>query len=318
MSTKLTIVMYHYVRELKNSRFPEIKGLELTMFQQQLSYIEQHYQVVRMEQVLQAVTEPEKYSLPENALLLTFDDGYIDHFTNVFPILVNRGWQGSFFVAAKTLKEKTVLDVNKIHFILACSDIQVLLPDVFRLLNHYRLEGYEIEPDHILFNKLAHANRWDSKEVIFIKRLLQNELDEMVRNLIVNELFEKYTGMKEEVFAGELYMNMEQIRCMKAAGMYFGLHGYEHYWLGKLTEEKMKADIEMALDYFDGIIDRNNWVMNYPYGSSGKEVIDYIRTKGCSMGITVEARTADIKYDDRYLLPRLDTNDLPPKGKECS
>lgn len=36
--SKLHIVMYHYVRELQVSRYPEIKGLEYSLFEQQLKF----------------------------------------------------------------------------------------------------------------------------------------------------------------------------------------------------------------------------------------------------------------------------------------
>ena len=35
---------------------------------------------------------------------------------------------------------------------------------------------------------------------------------------------------------------------MKRHGMFIGIHGYDHYWLGNLTEKEMKADIDQALD----------------------------------------------------------------------
>ena len=35
-------------------------------------------------------------SLPPKPLLLTFDDGYIDHYTEI-PFLLDQGIQGSFF-----------------------------------------------------------------------------------------------------------------------------------------------------------------------------------------------------------------------------
>lgn len=34
--SKLYIVMYHYTRDLKHSRYPEIKGLALTLFGEQV------------------------------------------------------------------------------------------------------------------------------------------------------------------------------------------------------------------------------------------------------------------------------------------
>lgn len=54
--SKLTIVMYHYVRDLKNSRYPGIKGLDYSLFKQQIEFFEQKFSVVTMEKVLEYVS----------------------------------------------------------------------------------------------------------------------------------------------------------------------------------------------------------------------------------------------------------------------
>ena len=82
---KLYIVMYHYVRNLKYSRFPELKGLDLELFKEQIKFLKNNFNIIRMEDVIAYYTE--NYVLPENAVLLTFDDGYSDNYLNVFPIL---------------------------------------------------------------------------------------------------------------------------------------------------------------------------------------------------------------------------------------
>src|SRR5688572_27889430 len=90
-----SIVMNHYVRELRHARYPGIKGLDVEGFRGQVDYLRRHYNVVTMEDVVAALNDGDP--LPEKPALLTFDDGYLDHFTNVFPILHERGLQGSFF-----------------------------------------------------------------------------------------------------------------------------------------------------------------------------------------------------------------------------
>ena len=54
MKQKLYIVMYHYTRDLTNSRYPNIKGLDLPLFKKQIEYFEQNFNVVTKEQVLEA------------------------------------------------------------------------------------------------------------------------------------------------------------------------------------------------------------------------------------------------------------------------
>lgn len=40
--------------------------------------------------------------VPDNPVVLTFDDGYVDHYTNVFPVLEQYGFTGTFFVITGT------------------------------------------------------------------------------------------------------------------------------------------------------------------------------------------------------------------------
>ncbi len=312
--SSLTIVMYHYVRDLEKSRYPHIKGLDYKMFKQQVEFFKNNYKVVTMEEVIASFDEG--YELPKKSLLLTFDDGYIDNFTYVFPVLKEYKMQGSFFIPGKSIVENTLLDVNKAHFILASSNVNAILNDLYEQLNYFRGEEYEIEENEVLFNKYAQANRFDTKEVIFIKRLLQTVLPEDLRNKISSNIFEKRVGVSEDVFARELYMNYDQIKCMKSNNMYIGIHGYGHNWLGNVSDREIQNDIDKALYYMDGAVNVNSWVMNYPYGSYNQNVVKYIQSKGCKLGLTTEVRVANIENDNRYMLPRLDTNDFPPKSNK--
>ena len=78
----LTIIMYHYVRPIRGSEFPGIKGLELEGFKRQLDFLEENYSIVTTEQVIDAVIKDKK--LPKNACWLTFDDGYKDHYIYMY------------------------------------------------------------------------------------------------------------------------------------------------------------------------------------------------------------------------------------------
>lgn len=304
--------MYHYTRDLIHSRYPEIKGMDFALFRKQLEFFSENFNVVRMEDVIAAISVGKK--LPENALLLTFDDGYIDHYTYAFPLLEEFGFQGSFFIPGKTFTTHQLLDVNKIHYILASANIYNLMEDVLELMNHYRGREFDYASNDELINIYAVANRFDCKETIFVKRILQTVLPEKLRNKISSDLFKKYVGVSEERLAYELYMTEEQIRTMKRHGMFIGLHGYDHYWLGNLPEEKMREDIDKAIESLNEFINPNSWVMNYPYGSYNQSVLDYIKSKGAVVGLTTEVGVADLLSDNALKLSRLDCNDFPPKS----
>ncbi len=309
---KLYIVMYHYVRDLKNSRYSGIKGLDYKLFKQQIRFFSEKFHVITMEELIDAYMNDA--SLPEQAMLLTFDDGYIDNYTNVLPILMENKMQGSFFVPAKTFKEGHLLDVNKIHFILASTPIDILCKELFEQLDYYRGGKWDYPSNEEIFSQYAIANRFDNKETIFFKRVLQMVLPEELRDIISTNIFKKYVGIPEEVMAHELYLNYDQMKMMKRCGMYFGIHGYEHYWMNKLEPEALSKDINSALECMSGLVDEKKWVINYPYGSYSDTVIGDIRNKGCILGLSTDVRVADLDKDNPFTLPRLDTNDFPPKS----
>ncbi len=308
--SELSIIMYHYVRDLARSRFPDMKGLDLNLFRVQIQFLKAHFAPVTMEDVVRAFHD--KTPLPQRALLLTFDDGYSDHFTNVFPILREEKLQGSFFIPGKTFTEQKLLDVNKIHFTLASADIAILTAVLLQRIEDFRQAGVPLPTAKELFATYAHANRFDQKETIFFKRMLQTVLPKEIRKQVSSELFKKYVGAAEETFASELYLNQKQISEMKESGMHIGLHGYDHDWLGNLTRTELEADFSKAFDCMSDFIDRDCWTMCYPYSSYNQKVIRLLKSKGCRMAFTAEVRRADTRTDDPFMVPRYDTNDFPP------
>ena len=137
MNNKFSVVMYHYVRDLKNTRYPAIKGLNLQLFREQLKYLKRHYNFVTANQLVDAFQNGTE--LPKKSIVLTFDDAYSDHFINVFPLLDEYKIQGFFFTPVKAITKHEVLIVNKIHFVLAVcdSDINKLLGKIKLILESY-------------------------------------------------------------------------------------------------------------------------------------------------------------------------------------
>jgi peptidoglycan/xylan/chitin deacetylase (PgdA/CDA1 family) len=306
----LTIVMYHYVRDLPRSRYPAIKGRDVSSFRRQLDYIATHHTVVTAQQVIAAVKHGEP--LAENAAWLTFDDGYSDHYAVVFPLLHERGWQGSFFPPSRTVQYGELLDVNRIHFVLAAAPAPAAIIDIIRefIDNHHGCDS--VPPFATYWDELARPSRMDSAEVIFIKRVLQHGLREDLRSELARNLFDRFVGVNSAAFAAELYMTPQQLKTMVRCGMYVGSHGARHYWLDRLDPASQRKEIDESLDFLHGLgAPTNDWVMCYPYGAYNDSLLPLLRERGCSVGLTTKVGVAQLGADDPFTLPRLDTNDLP-------
>ena len=309
-----TIVMYHYVRPLASSRYPEIKGLTLDEFRVQLDFLLSQYHPVTVDELLAALNE--KRGLPDRALMLTFDDGFIDHYIHVFPILDAKGVQGVFFPPTKAIEDKAALDVHKIHHILSrVQNHETLVKEIFQTLDELR-QVFHLESNETYFQKLAVANRFDPKEIIFVKRLLQVELPLEARRQVVQKLFERYLDVDEKVFASELYMTCDQLETMVRHGHVIGGHGYEHVWLNALEPADLEREIGKTGDFLARIgmdAKKKNRVFSYPYGGHSDLVIQKLKDAGYQAAFGTRFAPARVERDNAFDLERLDTNDFPPK-----
>jgi peptidoglycan/xylan/chitin deacetylase (PgdA/CDA1 family) len=314
---QVTVVMYHHVLDFKNSKFPNLKGLETALFKEQIEYLLKYYRIISIEELINSIYS--NTPIPANSALLTFDDGYIEHFDTVFPILTEKKFQGSFYIPAKAISENEVLDVNKIHILLASvPDVQTLIEAIYACLDEIR-GACNLESNEHYFAKLAVQSRFDTKEVIFVKRLLQRELAEVPRKLILDKLFSKFVTIDEKSFSREMYMDMEQIKCMSRNGMHIGSHGHDHFFLGELSPSEQEKEIDFSINFLSnigspGIMD--NLTMCYPFGDYNESLITILKKKNYKLGFTTKVDIATASLANAMTLERLDTNDLPKDRNE--
>lgn len=307
MST-INIVMYHYVRPIKESAFPNIKGLELEGFKRQLDFLSSKYCFITAEDVIDAVTND--IELPKDSCWLTFDDGYKDHFLYVLPELSKRKIQGSFFPPVKPVTERIMLDVNSIHYILASATNIIELIEI--LNTECRNLGITDDELHRLWLEYAVASRYDTKEVIYVKRILQHALPEPIRNEVTSKLFNKYLGVSQADFAENLYLSELDVKELVSSGMYVGSHGYRHLWLNKEDEVNQKFEIDKSLSFLSAVGARTeDWIMCYPYGAYNEVTLDVLEESKCAVGLTTGVAMADLNLHHRLKMPRFDTNDFP-------
>lgn len=310
MTDALTVVMYHYVRPLERTRFPEIKGMTVDRFRGQLAHIKSRFNVVSMETAVAAAAG--ETTLPPDACLLTFDDGYLDHFTYGFPALVEAGLPGAFYPPRCTALGRRVLDVNKVHFILAATpDKDALAFEMERLMEAAR-DRYDFPGRDALHAQYAKPNRWDTATVIYIKRLLQHALPDALRSEITSTLFARRVAADETAFAEELYMSVEQMRVMRAHGMHFGGHGDDHHWLSRRSPQAQADEIDGAADLLDRIgMPADARTFCYPYGDYSEVTTGLLAAKGWKLAFTSVPGEARLTAAGRFTLPRFDCNDLP-------
>jgi peptidoglycan/xylan/chitin deacetylase (PgdA/CDA1 family) len=98
-SAQVPILMYHYVSELPLDADHYRRDLTVTPdnFEEQLQYLaDAGFHSITLTDLYLNLTQG--YPLPEKPVVLTFDDGYADAYEVVFPLLLEYGFTGTFFV----------------------------------------------------------------------------------------------------------------------------------------------------------------------------------------------------------------------------
>lgn len=294
------------------SRYPAIKGISVAEFKGQIQFVKRHYNVLTLAQCHAAIEA--NAPLPPNGLLLTFDDGLLDHFTVAFPILMNEGLTGAFFPPGEAIAEGKVLDVHKIHYILASvSNIEALVEEIFNYLDEIRdVDRISVAANEELWKQYAVATRLDCAEVIFVKHILQAGLPMLIRKQIIQQLFSRMVTSDEVAFASELYLTQDQMRTMFACGMEFGSHGWRHDWLNTMSEQEQVTDIDRSIEFLKSCgVWTPDWSMCYPYGRYNATTINVLKSRRCRSAFTVDVALSHVDKNDAHQIARLDTNDFP-------
>jgi len=95
----LLVLNYHRVGDAENDPFdPGVFSATADQFNDQISYLKSRLTLVSLQEALGFVDGTIKDKSPRCRALITFDDGYLDNYDIVYPILRSHGVQGVFFL----------------------------------------------------------------------------------------------------------------------------------------------------------------------------------------------------------------------------
>jgi peptidoglycan/xylan/chitin deacetylase (PgdA/CDA1 family) len=299
-----TIVFYHYVRDVERTPFPGIKALSVAGFVEQLDWLQARYEVIDGPTFDCAVLSGTGFTRP--TALLTFDDGFADHYENVFPILRSRKLGGIFFLAGATLgPTPRLLNVHKTHFLLSHLGLDRFTREVAAALESEGVEVPSAEHREGIY-------RYDEAFDVRIKRLLNYDAPYPVVNRVLSGLFERHLG-DDQTFARDLYLSEKQIRDMARGGLSFGFHTETHPVLSRLDRDEQHKELHRGPQIVRELTGQDEVSFCYPYGFThtyNRDTLQVLDECRYSMAFNTARREARIGADPRFELPRFDTRDV--------
>ena len=97
------ILMYHYVNDEEPLRSK--LGVSVASFERQMRFLKEHrYNVVTLYELADLLQGKKK--IPAKTVAITFDDGYLDNYTNVYPILKRYQLPATIFVVVNRVGKR--------------------------------------------------------------------------------------------------------------------------------------------------------------------------------------------------------------------
>ena len=254
----MKIYMFHYVTENFNYHHFDVK-----LFEKKIKEFSKTKKILDLKELKKIKDKNDR--LEDDYIMLTFDDGTIDHYKNVYPILKRYDVPGIFFICSNIFRGN-ILEINFIHQILN----KVNINEVYLEVQEYLLEN-NININNIIDKKIKN---WKES---YIKQLIQYILPKEHSKKILNKLIKKYnisTNYKD------YYMSINNMLEMKKNGMEFGCHTNTHQRLSLLNKAEQKKEIQenMELLYKNNLLnDKDVLSIAYPFGdynTTTKEILD--------------------------------------------
>ena len=291
-----------------HKKLPHFVYLSVENFKKQLDFFEKHFGFVRFEDFCALGESTLHFQTLQHKILLTFDDGFIDHYKYVLPELKRRGLFGLFFVPTGIYERQKALDVHRIHFLLGYIGGGDLMKFARSLIKDFMLEKIS-EFKTITYTK--QNNEIATKE---FKKLFNYYIKYAFREQVLDEIVKEFSS-DDEIFM-ELYMSESNLAEMHKENMIIGSHSKSHFVFSKLDKDAQNSEIKDSFCFLENLLGGFKVkTFCYPYGgfhTFTNLTEDILRKESVKFAFNVESRDIDLNdLQSRPLaLPRYDCNEF--------
>ncbi len=287
------ILAYHRVLDVDERTYPfdcELISASVRDFERQMEHVCSRYRVVTFADLEEYERNNERP--PENALVITFDDGYADNYEHAFPILERYGLKAVFFLSTDYIGTNAPFWFERLAYL-----VKKGLVDTSRL---------DLGPCGDI------AGRWRDRRGV----LPQEDLSHVIVRLPNRERL-RLLGQIEEGMpplpAGDAALvrplTWDQVREMVKHGMEMGSHTRSHLILGNGSPAEVAEELETSRRVIEEQVSRPVRAVSYPIASRdfavNPLVIRLVQLAGYRFGVGYTSGPVRRLEKERYLLKRL-------------
>ena len=258
----LAIVTYHGVLpqgyKLVDAAF-DGNLITAEALRQQLRLLKSRYTVISPEDAL--AWRKGEFELPARAVLLTCDDGLLNHLTDMLPVLQQEEVRCLFFVTGASAEEVRST---------------LWYEELFLLLFKTQEGRFEVSHEGIVIR--GELTSQEQRRAVWwaaVKRLSQ--VDAKTRRAFLCSAY-KQLGVESLQGIAEAdapscrrfgLLTLPELRDLAAAGMTIGAHTMSHPMLSQMPEELVREEIVECKAKFEAALQTQIWAFAYPFGDAG-------------------------------------------------
>ncbi len=296
----VTVITYHGVLSQGYKRWDNFVDNTLVSehsFRSQLRLLKKHYNLISPEDFLRWLREGR--DLPAKAILLTCDDGLLNHLSVMLPVLQEEDLKCLFFVTGSSLGSTPEM--------LWHVELYLLLDQAPARDEPFHLQGNVIPP--MSGDPRQRQSAWLS----LVRNL--SKIDAAARRRFLDDAAAKL-GMPRSwamrYFEDSLLRNRfqllrsQELKQLAGAGMTIGAHTLSHPVLAEQSVDLARAEISKCRDALEQGLGREVWAVAYPFGdpaSVGAREFQLAEEAGYECGFVNVGGTLD-PLSARFALPR--------------
>lgn len=302
MRNDLTILTYHGVIP-KNYKVEDgwLDGnlVKPEVFRQQLRLLKSNYTVIYPEELHEYLDR--NNDLPPNSVLLTCDDGLLNHVTEMLPILKEEALSCLFFVTTGSLRlDSTMLWHEELYLLLKFAlKKPIQIPDQIIPVCSFITD---IDECRVVWRQLVN-------ELSKVDHEKRRALTEVLRQEVGLNKNWNYKYFEDPTLRHRfILLSSNDLEGLVNAGMALGSHSCTHPILSQLPSHLARREIEESRRSFEQELGVRVWAFSYPFGDPSSMTLremSFVEEAGYKCGLINFGGLVPSRINRPFCLPRV-------------
>ena len=266
-----------------------LPGVKPSWLAEQIDYLSRHYHFLSLSKLVDYYERCE--SIPPNSVVMTFDDGFRDNFTNLYPILQRYQVPATVFLATGCVSSDDLPWPQKVGYLFQKTKVD----------SFCHITTKEIP---VTLNSARDRNTARTT----VRKALEH-MPRVERDQSITELY----GLLQVEIPRDRMLTWAQVKTMQKGGIEFGAHTFSHPWLPLMSPEEARWEMEASLHDIQHHCGITRPPFVFPSGFRTPDLVKMAISVGfrCVFQTHYSVRVNQIGVNDQFSLSRIGLPNVP-------